>query len=113
MASKSKSGGTSGVSERRSAWKGPDVPEVSSSDFAGRFGHWAFEAQRSPVKVVNNKTGATLGYFVAAGDFSEFVRLRDRLPRAIPAWQMDEDLIAELEKPLPADYPDLDHLLDE
>ena len=30
--------------------------EVSSSEFAGRFGHWAFEAQSAPIRVVNNKT---------------------------------------------------------
>lgn len=89
------------------------VREVSSSEFAGRFGHWAFEAQTNPIKVVNNKTGQVLGYFASAREFSEFARLRNRLPRALYAWELDEEMIAELEKPLPADYPDLDYLMDE
>lgn len=103
-----------GVAETTTPWRGSaEVRAVSSSEFAGRFGHWAFESQAAPVKVVNNKTGATLGYFVSAREFSEFVRLRDYLPRAVPAWEMSEDLVREMEKPLPEDYPDLDHLLDE
>lgn len=87
--------------------------EVSSSEFAGRFGHWAFEAQAAPIKVVNNKTGQVLGYFASAREFSEFVRLRDRLPRAIYAWELDDEMLEELQKPLPENYPDLDHLMDE
>jgi hypothetical protein len=87
--------------------------EVSSSEFAGRFGHWAFEAQSAPIKVVNNKTGQVLGYFASAREFSEFVRLRDRLPRALPVWELDDEMLAELEKPLDARYPELDYLMDE
>lgn len=89
------------------------VQEVSSSKFAGKFGKWAFEAQQSPIKIVNNKTGAVMGYFVSAREFGEFVRLRDRLPRAIPAWEMDDELVAELQKPLDERYPELDHLMEE
>lgn len=92
---------------------GDECRTVSSSEFAGRFGHWAFAAQTSPIKVVNNKTGQVLGYFASAREFSEFVRLRDRLPRALYAWEMDDEMIAELGKPLPDDYPDLEHLMDE
>ena len=87
--------------------------EVASSDFAGKFGKWAFEAQQTPIKVVNNKTGAVLGYFVSAREFGEFARLRDKLPRAIPAWEMDEELVAELQKPLDERYPELDHMMEE
>ncbi|HYD73326.1 MAG TPA: hypothetical protein VEF55_09315 [Candidatus Binatia bacterium] len=110
MADKPKSGV---VHEQHALWRGQDVRAVSSSEFASRFGHWAFEAQSAPVKVRNNKTGAVLGYFVSAREFSEFVRLRDRLPRAVWAWELDDDLVAELQKPLPDDYPDLDYLMDE
>ena len=102
-----------GVAERPAVWRSEDVHTVSSSEFAGRFGHWAFTAQSAPVKVVNNKTGATLGYFVPAREFSEFVRLRDRLPRAVWAWELDEDLLEELKKPVPNNHPELDHLRDE
>ena len=103
-----------GVAETAAPWRGAaEIRVVSSSEFTGRFGHWAFEAQTAPVRVVNNKTSATLDYFVSAREFSEFIRLRDRLPRAMPAWEMSEELIRELEKPLPEDYPDLNHLLDE
>jgi hypothetical protein len=110
MADKRKGGG---VREHPALWRGQDVRTVPSSVFAGRFGHWAFEAQTAPVKVMNNKTGAVLGYFVSAREFSEFIRLRDRLPRAVWAWELDDDLAAELKKPLPDDYPDLDYLMDE
>ena len=91
----------------------PPPHAVSSSEFAGKFGHWSFAAQSAPVKVVNNKTGAVIGYFVSAREFSEFVRLRDRLPRAVPAWEMDDELAAELQKPLDERYPELDHLMEE
>jgi hypothetical protein len=102
-----------GVSEQRAQWRGHAPQEVSSSEFAGRFGHWAFEAQKAPIKVTNQKTGAVLGYFVSAREFGEFVRLRDRLPRALPAWEMDAELIGELEKPLEERHPELDHLMDD
>lgn len=102
-----------GVRERHELWRSQDVHTVSSSDFASRFGHWAFEAQSGPVKVMNNKTGAVLGYFVSAREFGEFVRLRDRLPRALPAWEMDAEMIAELEKPLEERHPEFDHLMDD
>lgn len=102
-----------GVEEKAALWRGEDVHKVASSEFAGRFGHWAFEAQTAPIKVVNNKTGAVLGYFVSAREFGEFVRLRDRLPRAVWAWELDEDLLEELKKPVPNNHPELDHLMDE
>jgi hypothetical protein len=102
-----------GVSEARAAWGGASPAEVTSSAFAGRFGHWAFEAQSAPVKVVNAKTGAVMGYFVSAREFMEFARLRDRLPRAIHVSEMEPWMIEELKKPLPADYPELDHLMED
>jgi hypothetical protein len=85
--------------------------QVSSTEFAGRFGQWSFKAQSAPVQVVNNKTGTVLGYFVSEREFGEFLRLRDRLPKAVYAWELDEEMAAELEKPLPDDYPDLEHLM--
>lgn len=63
--------------------------------------------------MVNNETGAVLGFFVSARAFSEFARLRDCLPRAIPAWEMDAELLAELSKPLEERHPELDHLMEE
>lgn len=87
--------------------------QVSSSDFAGKFGQWSFSAQSAPVKVVNNKTGVVMGYFISAREFEEYMRLRDRLPRAVAAWEISEELAAELEKPLPRLRPELDHLMDE
>lgn len=89
------------------------IQKVSSSEFAGKFGQWSFSAQEAPVKVVNNKTGLAVGYFVSARDFDEFLRVRAHLPRALHAWELDDDLAAELEKPLAADYPDLEHLMEE
>lgn len=81
------------------------VQRVSSSEFAGKFGHWSFAAQSAPVMVTDRKTGVVKGYFVSAQEFSEFMRLRDRLPTAGFIWDMNPDLAAELEKPLPRDYP--------
>ncbi len=82
------------------------VQKVSSSEFAGKFGHWSFAAQSAPVMVTDRKTGVVKGYFVSAGEFSEFMRLRDRLPKTGYLWDMSADMAAELEKPLPKNYPD-------
>lgn len=82
------------------------VRKVSSSEFAGKFGHWSFAAQSAPVMVTDQKTGVVKGYFVSAQEFSEFLRLRDRLPRAGLIWEMSPDMAAELEKPLPKNYPE-------
>lgn len=87
------------------------IKEVSSTDFAGKFGRWSFVVQQAPVKVVNNKTGSAVGYFVSAREFEEFVRLREHLPRAMFAWELDDEMLAELKKPLPKNYPDLEHLM--
>lgn len=81
------------------------VQKVSSTDFAGKFGHWSFAAQSAPVMVTDQKTGVVKGYFVSAREFSEFLRLRDRLPKAGFVWDMSPDMAAELEKPLPKSYP--------
>ncbi|MFM9862928.1 MAG: hypothetical protein ACKVRO_04915 [Micropepsaceae bacterium] len=81
------------------------VQKVSSSEFAGKFGHWSFAAQSAPVMVTDRKTGVVKGYFVSAVEFAEFMRLRDRLPKAGYVWDMSEEMAAELEKPLPRNYP--------
>lgn len=107
---KSKSEPPKGVSEHRTAW--PAGREVSSSEFAGRFGHWAFEAQKAPVKVVNNKTGATLGFFVSEQEFEEYERLRG-MPRSVWAWELSPDLLKELQKSVEPYTHELDKLLDE
>lgn len=89
----------------------PKIQQVSSSEFAGKFGHWSFTAQSAPVKVVNNKTGAVLGYFVSEHEFRDFERVRSLLPKAVWAWELSEDLAAELEKPLAAYAHELDALV--
>ena len=81
------------------------VQRVSSSEFAGKFGHWSVAAQSAPVMVTDQKTGVVKGYFVSAQEFSEYLRLRDRLPKAGFVWDMSADMAAELEKPLPRSYP--------
>lgn len=101
-----------GVSEQPATWSSRGAPEVSSSEFAGRFGHWAFEAQKKPVKVVNNKTGATLGYFVSEREFEEYQRLRG-LPRSVWPWELSPDLLEELKKPLEPYPHELDELLED
>jgi len=45
-------------------------------------------------------------YFVSEHDFVEFTRLRDTSPKAGFIWHMDCDMAAELEMPLPSDYPE-------
>jgi hypothetical protein len=89
------------------------VQKVSSSEFAGKFGQWSFNAQSAPVKVVNNKTGNVLGYFVSAREFEDFLRAREHLPKSVWAWELSAELVAELEKPLRRRRPELDHLLEE
>jgi hypothetical protein len=89
------------------------IKTVSSSEFAGRFGQWSFTAQSAPVMVTNQKTGVVLGYFISAHEFEDFLKLRDRLPKAAFAWEMPPDLAAELDKPLPRARPELDKLMDD
>ena len=86
-------------------------PTVSSSEFAGRFGQWSFTAQSEPVKVTNQKTGVVLGYFVSAGEFENYLRLRNKAPKAGFAWEMDDEMAASLRKRLPRRRPKLDKLM--
>lgn len=86
---------------------------VSSSEFAGRFGQWSFAAQSEPVKVTNQKTGVVLGYFVSAGEFENYLKLRNRMPKAGFAWEMDDKMAASLRKRLPRRRPKLDKLMAE
>jgi hypothetical protein len=81
------------------------VQSVSSSEFAGKFGHWSFAAQSAPVMVTDRKTGVVKGYFVSAQEFAQFLRLRARLPKSGFIWDVSADMAAELEKPLPRNYP--------
>jgi hypothetical protein len=81
------------------------VQKVSSSEFAGKFGHWSFAAQSAPIMVTDQKTGVVKGYFVSAQEFAEFMRIRDALPKAGFMWEMGADMAAELKKPLPRHYP--------
>jgi hypothetical protein len=89
-----------------------EIVQVSSTEFASKFGRWSFEAQRSPIEVTNHKTGVVLGYFVSSQVFEEFLRVRARMPKAFYAWEMSEATAAELRKPAPA-TPDLDSLMEE
>ena len=90
-----------------------EIKKVSSTEFAGKFGQWSFAAQTAPIMVTDRKTGVVKGYFVSAREFAEFLRLRERMPMAGFAWQMSPEMAAELEKPLPKNYPDLDRLMKE
>ena len=63
--------------------------------------------------VTNQKTGMVLGYFVSAGEFEAFLRVRDLLPKTRFAWEMPQELAAELDKPLPRKRPELDALMDD
>ena len=45
-------------------------------------------------------------YSVATSEFSEFMRLRDRLPKSGFIWDMSADMAAVLEKPLTKNYPE-------
>ena len=87
------------------------LQNVSSTEFAGRFGQWSFTAQSAPVMVTNQKTGMVLGYFVSANEFEAYLKLRDQLPTAKFAWEMPDDLAAELAKPLAKRRPELDDLM--
>jgi hypothetical protein len=89
------------------------IQSVSSSEFAGKFGQWSFSAQKAPVKVVNNKTGNVLGYFISEQEFEAVRALRDLLPRAAPAWDVSPESAAELDKPLPRLRPELDRLMED
>ncbi len=84
---------------------------VSSTEFAGRFGQWSFAAQSEPVMVTNQKTGVVLGYFVSAGEFASYLKVRDSLPEVRYAWEMDANLAASLSKKLPKRRPKLDKLM--
>lgn len=91
----------------------PHIQKVSSTEFAGRFGQWSFSAQSAPVMVTNQKTGVVLGYFISATEFAEFLKVRDLLPKARFAWEMPDELVAELDKPLQRRRPELDALMDD
>ena len=89
------------------------IRDATSTEFAGRFGQWSFSAQSAPVKVTNRKTGMVLGYFVSAAEFDAYLRVRDSMPKAGYAWEMPDDLAAELNKPLARRRPELDGQMDD
>ena len=89
------------------------VRKVSSTEFAGRFGQWSFTAQSAPVMVTNQKTGMVLGYFVSAAEFEGYLKVRELLPKAGYAWEMPDELAAELKKPLRRRRPELDALMED
>ena len=89
------------------------LQKVSSTEFASRFGQWSFTAQAAPVMVTNQKTGMVLGYFVSAVEFEAYLKVRDQLPQARYAWEMPDEIAAELDKPLPRRRPELDALLED
>ena len=89
------------------------IRTASSSEFASRFGKWSFSAQSAPVMVTNRKTGIVLGYFVSAAEFEHYLKVRDFLPRSAFAWEMPDDLAAELEMPAGRRRPELDALMDD
>jgi hypothetical protein len=89
------------------------IQKVSSTKFAGRLGQWSFTAQSAPVMVTNQKTGVTLGYFVSAQEFEEFLRVPDLLPQSRFAWEMPADMAEALATPVQSDRRALDTLMDD
>jgi hypothetical protein len=89
------------------------IRSVSSSEFSGRFGQWSFSAQAAPVRVTNQKTGMVLGYFVSEQEFEDYVRLRDGAPLSRFAWEMPDEFVSELNKPIANLHPELDCLMED
>ncbi len=89
------------------------IQKMSSTEFAGRFGQWSFTAQSAPVMVTNQKTGVTLGYFVSAHEFEEFLRVRELMPQARFAWEMPAVMSEALTEPVKSAKRDLDALMDD
>lgn len=63
--------------------------------------------------VTNQKTGVVLGYFVSAGEFASYLKVRDRLPKVGYAWEMDAALSQSLDKKLPRRRPKLNKLMED
>jgi hypothetical protein len=51
--------------------------------------------------MTNQKTGMVLSYFVSAAEFEKYLKVRDLLPTAGYAWEMPQDIAAELHQPSP------------
>jgi hypothetical protein len=69
-------------------------------------------AQRK-IAVKGERDGLRLNNTDGQGwNIEESLRSRDRLPKVRFAWEMSLEMAVELEKPLPPDYPDLDHLME-
>lgn len=79
--------------------------EVKESELAGGFGRVATLAKREPVAVVTDSGVA--GYLVSAQAYERLIRPHERRYPDGP-YMTDEELVAALQEPLPADYPDFD-----
>ena len=82
-----------------------EIQKISSSEFASKFDHWSFAAHSMPVRVTDRKTGVTVGYFVSARHFDEYLKWRCAAPRAGFLWEMSQEMADELAKPLSDGYP--------
>ena len=70
--------------------------EVKAAEFAKNFGRYKELAQRQPVAVTSH--GRKSGYFVAAHEFAEYQRLKERERRAFGIDELPEESVRALSK---------------
>lgn len=82
---------------------------VTATDLVRRFKHYGALAQRRPVLVTHD--GREELVLLSVGAHRRLEAIDDR--EVLLAGKLPEDLVAELEKPVPAYETELDHLLED
>lgn len=85
---------------------------VPATEFSKNFGKYREAVQRGPVAVTSHKR--VTGYFVSASEYEEYVRMRDRMPKAYAIEELSEETIQAIANAkMDAKYDYLNALLDE
>jgi len=81
---------------------------ITSAELQKQFGKFRDMARRTPVSVTHH--GREDLVVLAADEYKRLKSLDDR--EALYPWELPEDLVEALSKPIPPYKSDLDHLMD-
>lgn len=86
--------------------------KIPSSEFAKNFGKYREAAHRGPIAVMSHKL--VTGYYVAASEYKEYLRMKKRMPKALAVEELSEKTIRAIAKAkMRSRHNHLNALLDE
>jgi len=70
--------------------------KVPSSEFSKNFGKYREAVHRGPVAVTSHER--VIGYFVSADEYEEYVRIKERMPKALAIEDLSQETIQAIAK---------------